>query len=301
MRLRELEALAAIFETGTVSEAAKLLGVGQPAISRTLGRLEDKLGYPLFNRVGGRLVPTRSANAIRQEVQTVLAGMNNLRRITADLLDKRAGELKFGCAQSLIHTLIPRAVGAFSSAWPDVRLTIEPRPTRILVDQVASRKLELALLFLPVEHPGIETEPLDWFPSVCVLPSDHPLADRDMIGPEDLAGERMIMLSKTDPARFPIEHAFRQARVTPFVTVETPSVALAVKLVESGRGVTIVNSLMARDLNSERVAVAPFRPELRHQLALIRPASYERTAESEAFAKIISDCSTSDMAKQTFF
>ena len=287
MRLRELEALAAIFETGSASEAAKLLGVSQPAVSRTLGRLEEKLGYQLFNRVGGRLSPTRAAHLMRAEVQTVLNGLNNLRQISSDLLARRTGTLLFGCSQSFTQNLIPRAIDRFSSDWPDARLTIDPRPNRILVDLIASRKLELALLFLPVDHPSIQAETLDWFPSVCVLPESHPLAESARVGPQELVNERMIMLSRTDPARFAIEHAFRQARIVPRVAIDTPSVAIAVRLVESGHGVTIVNGLMARDLADRKVAVVPFRPSIRHQLTLIRPANDERSAESEAFAEIL--------------
>jgi len=99
VRLRELETLAAIFETGSASEAARLFGVTQPAISRTLARLEEKLGFELFNRVNGRLVTTRRAEAIRAEVQNLLDGLHNLTRITDQLSKGRVGELRFGCAR----------------------------------------------------------------------------------------------------------------------------------------------------------------------------------------------------------
>lgn len=287
MRLRELETLAAIFETGSASEAARLLGVTQPAISRTLARLEDKLGFELFNRVNGRLVTTRRAEAIRAEVQNLLDGLHNLTRITDQLSKGRVGELRFGCAQSMIYSRLPRAVKLFSNRWPETRLSIEPRPTQALVDLVAARKLDLALLFLPVQHPGIEVESLDWFASQCVLPAGHPLTGKSEVGPGDLADERLIMLSRLDPARFAIEHAFRLAQVAPRIALETPNVALAVNLVEQGCGITIVNGLMLGDLKIPRDRAVRFAPEIRHQLALIRPANCADSAECAALAALL--------------
>lgn len=152
---------------------------------------------------------------------------------------------------------------------------------------MASRQLDLAILFLPVEHPGIAVEPLAWVDSVCAVPASHPLSTREQIGPADLAGERLIVLSKSDPARFPIEHVFRQARVTPMIRYETPSVTMAVHLAARGSGVGIVNGLMAREAADASVALIPFRPAIRHQLALIRPADFPESVECAAFASIL--------------
>jgi len=274
MKIRELEALRAIFDTGSVSHAARSIGVTQSGVSRMLARIEQEIGFELFYRIGGRLVPTRAALTLRNEVMRTLDSVDNLRRLALAIGEGRTGEVQFGCAQSLVNSLVPRTVKLFSQEWPDTRIVIEPRPSRIIVDMVASRKLELALLFLPVDHPGIAIEPLFWFSSVCVLSVDHPLAGAEVLTPADLARERLILLSHSDPARFATEHAFRQARVVPLTRYETPNVALASHLAEQKCGIAIVNALMARDVASSGTAIVPFSPALKHQIALVRPADF---------------------------
>lgn len=287
MKLRDLEALVAILQTATVSGAARALSVTQPAVSRMLARLEAELGFDLFYRQGGRLVPTRAAETIQAEARRIVDNIGELQQLCLNVRSGRAGEIKLGCAQGLIQSLIPHAVRIFSSDWQDVRIVVEPRPNRLLVEQIASHQLELGLLFLPIEHPGVEVEPLDWIASVCALPVGHPLAGHDRLEPRDLIEERLILLSKSDPARFPIEHAFRQARVVPLIRHETPSVTLAVRLAAEGCGIAIVNGLMAREAAGADVALVPFFPEIRHQIALIRPTDYPESAEAAAFSAIL--------------
>ncbi len=287
MKPRHLEAFRAIMDTGTVSQAARSLGVSQPAVSRMLTALEQDIGFELFHRIGGRLVPTRSALALRADVLRTLDSMENLRKISQTLRHGRYGEVKLGCAPSLVHRVVPGALERFARDWPDTRVIVEPRPSRIVVDMLSTRALELGLLFLPVEHTGLEVTPLRWFPTVCVLHESHPLATRKAISPPDLAGERLILLAHGDPARFAIDLAFRKARVAQRIAAETPNVALAANLAGRSFGVAIVNALMARDVAPRGVAITRFTPGIRHQMALLRPANYEISAESAALAECL--------------
>lgn len=206
MRIRELEAFRAILEAGTVSQAARSLGVSQPTVSRMLGRLEQDLGFELFHRISGRLVPSRAALALSKDIFGTLENIENLRKITRALQQGRLGEVKLGCAPSLVHRLVPQAVARFAQAMPDTRVILEPRPSRIVVDMLTSHQLELGLLFLPIDHPGLEVTPLRAFPTVCVLHADHPLAGHATLSPQELAQARLILLSRADPARFATDH-----------------------------------------------------------------------------------------------
>ncbi len=289
MRLRELEAFRAILETGTVSQAARSLGVSQPAVSRMLSRLEKDIGFELFHRISGRLVATRPALALSRDVLGTLENVENLRKITRTLQQGRFGEVKLGCAPSLVRRLVPEALERFLQQMPDTRVVIEPRPSRIVVELLSSHQLELGLLFLPIDHPGLEVTPLRSFSTVCVLPRTHRLATEAALAPQDLDGERLILLARSDPARFAIDHAFRNARTAQKIAAETPSVELAVTLAARGLGIAIVNELMARDTSVPETVIVPFRPELRHQMALLRSDSLEASAEAMHLAECLTD------------
>lgn len=114
MKLRDLEALSAVFQTSTVSGAARMLGVTQSAVSRMLARLETDMGFALFHRQGGRLIPTRGAQTVRPEVERLVEDISNLRQLCANVSKGRAGELKVGCPQGLILDLLPEAVRLLS-------------------------------------------------------------------------------------------------------------------------------------------------------------------------------------------
>lgn len=289
MRIRELEAFRAILQTGTVSEAARSLGVSQPAVSRMLGRLEQDVGFELFHRIGGRLVASRPALALSKDVFATLDNIATLRKRTRALRQGRLGEVKLGCAPSLVHRLVPQALARFVQDMPDTRVIVEPRPSRTVVDLLASHQLELGLLFLPVDHPGLEVTPLRAFATVCVVPQGDPLAGHPALSPQDLAQARLILLTQSDPARFAIDHAFRNARTAQRIAAETPSVALAVNLAARGVGIAIVNELMARDAAPAGTAIIPFRPELTHQMALLRPAGLAPSDEAARLADCLRD------------
>lgn len=286
MRIRDLEAFRAILEAGTVSQAARSLGVSQPAVSRMLSRLEDQIGFELFHRISGRLVATRAALALSRDVLGTLENVENLGRITRALQQGRFGEVRIGCAPSLVHRLIPSALEQFLTRMPETRVFVEPRPSRIVVQMLISHQLELGLVFLPIDHPGLEVTPLRAFPTVCVLPEDHPLAGHDTLSPDELTQERLILLARSDPARFAIDHAFRNARKAQKIAAETPNVALAVSMAARRLGIAIVNELMARDTAPPGMVIVPFRPELSHQMALLRPENLDLSAE----ALCLADC-----------
>lgn len=287
MRIRELEAFRAILETGTVSQAARSLGVSQPAVSRMLSRLEKEIGFELFHRISGRLIATRPALALSRDVLGTLENVENLRKITRAMQQGRFGEVKLGCAPSLVHRLVPQALEQFLQDMPDTRVQIEPRPSSIVAQMLSSHQLELGLLYLPIDHPGLKVTPLRSFSTICVLHRSHPLSGHETLSPQELTSERLILLARSDPARFAIDHAFRNARKAQKIAAETPNVALAVMLAARNLGIAIVNELMARDLAGPDTVIVPFRPELRHQMALLQPASLELSAEAARLAECL--------------
>jgi len=99
----------------------------------------------------------------------------------------------------------------------------------------------------------------------------------------------LVLLTQSDPARFAIDHAFRNARKAQRITAETPNVALAVNLAARNLGIAIVNELMARDTAPAGTVIVPFRPELVHQMALMRPANLTLSAEASKLAECLQE------------
>ena len=105
MRLRHIEIFQAIRQTGSISGAAQLLHVSQPAVTKVLQHAELQLGFPLFLRVRGKLQPTPEALELEREVDKVSESLQGVRRLAQNLRRAPGHSLRIGAtpALSLIH------------------------------------------------------------------------------------------------------------------------------------------------------------------------------------------------------
>src|SRR5690606_31186909 len=101
MRLRHIEIFEAIRRTGSLTEAAQILHVSQPAASKMLANAEAQLGFKLFERVKGRLRATREAEILAPQVTQLTQNLSSVRRLAASLRYSQRGHLRVGCAPAL--------------------------------------------------------------------------------------------------------------------------------------------------------------------------------------------------------
>lgn len=295
MDLRQLEVFEAIMRSGSVSAAARELGLTQSAVSRILARLESQLGAPLFARVNGRLAPTRHANRALPQARGILEAVSALQAMS-DSAGSRSQrrDLTFVTVPSLSYELIPAVLRAFLRACPDVRFGFDVRTTEATVDAMVRSEAEFALVALPVSHPTLTATPLFRTASCVVMPKGHRLAALPKIGPQDLARERMIFLLRRQPTRQLIEDAFHRAGLQPDIHVETSNVATACRCASEGLGVAVVNAMMAGYSATPDLAIRPFEPRIHHTVALIEQAGRERSPELSLFI----DCLTAEVRQK---
>ncbi|PZQ73689.1 MAG: LysR family transcriptional regulator, partial [Variovorax paradoxus] len=127
MRLRHIEVFNAVMLTGSVSAAARLINVTQPAVSRTLQHAELQLGFALFRRAKGRLTPTAEAQALYPHIERLFAQLDEVQRLAANLrqADDAAQELRILALMALTHEVLPRALVAFRRKHPKVTIHVE--------------------------------------------------------------------------------------------------------------------------------------------------------------------------------
>src|SRR6185295_13848926 len=113
MRLKHIEVFNAIMLTGSVSAAARLLHVTQPAVTQTLQHAELQLGYALFTRQRNRLVPTSEAQALYPEVQTLVSQLESVRRLAGALRSGTQATLRVLVVPSLAVRALPEALVLF--------------------------------------------------------------------------------------------------------------------------------------------------------------------------------------------
>lgn len=282
MDLRQLEVFEAIMRSGSVSAAARELGITQSAVSRILARLEASLGSDLFVRANGRLTATRQANRVLPQARGVLESVAALQAMT-DRDDRKQRELTFVTVPSLAYGLVPSVLRAFVDQRPDVRLGFDSRTTEATVEAMLRSDAEFALVAQPVSHPALKATPLFRTAGCAVIHKDHHLAEKALITPMDLADEKMIFLLRRQPTRQLIEDAFQRAGLTPRIQVETSNVATACRCAAEGLGLAVVNAMMASYSATPELVIRPFEPRIHHTVALIEQAGRERSEDVSLF------------------
>lgn len=189
MDLRQLSALIAVAEGGSISAAARSLHTVQSNISSHLARLERELGATLFDRSGGLL--TEEGLAVVRRARRVQAELEALDADVAALRDEIIGTVRLGCIGTTARWLVPPVLEAVVADHPKVHVIVVDATTTSLVPRLLSDELDLAVVNLPLGHPEVSTEHLFDEDHLVVAPSDHPLArlervDFAMLGEHDL-------------------------------------------------------------------------------------------------------------------
>lgn len=284
LNLRQIEAFRAVMLTGSVVGAARLMNVTQPGVSRTIGLMELRLDYALFERRGRRLVPTPEAEALYREIEHLYGSIERIAQVAQDIRFQRAGALRVATLPALAQWLVPRAITRFLSIRPNVTAFVQSLPSRQIAELVSTRQFDVGVVELPLARPAIEIEPLEPVLAVAVMPARHRLAAQPTVSLKDLDGERMVLLSQQSYVRYQMDDAFSTLGVAPNVVLETPSSSIACALVAAGAGITLVSRWTAEPFAGPDIAVRPLQETLASRYAIIFPQMTTRLLLAEAFA-----------------
>lgn len=287
MRLRHIEVIHAIMQSGSVSGAARMLSVTQPGVSRTLAHAEIQLGFALFQRTAGRLLPTPEAQALFPHIERVFSQLGELQRLSASLKAGR-GQLRVLTVPGLGLAAFPRAVQLFRARHPGVVIAHQTLHSQEIVAALALQEADVGYVFSASSHPALVQERLAGQQVVCAAP-------KGLLGPAivasarvtlaQLAGLPVIGLDAGDPIGRLIEHALQAegARLDPVVTVQTYHVALA--LAQRGVGVALVEGCSAASADPARVDLLALEPAIATTVHALRPLTQAPSVAQRAFTR----------------
>ena len=280
MRARQLEVFTAVMRAGTVTEAARLLNISQPALSQVLRHTEDDLGFALFTREKGRLKPTPEAQELYPEAERLFGELEGLRRKTADLRLGRAGLVRIGCSTPPAMSLLPRVMAAFRARHPDIALRCNVAPVQSLHTMLREGDAAMALALTDQMPQEIEVEVLGRTGFCCLLPAEHPLAGQESIGLGQLSDAFVISYRNATRPYDELDRAARRegGRFEPRLEIDT-SIS-AVGFVQAGLGIAVVDSLLPWG-QFDGIAVRPLAgsPALPLSLLTLRGRALSRAEE----------------------
>jgi DNA-binding transcriptional LysR family regulator len=281
--LKSLECFRAIIVTGSATAAAQQLGLTQPAVSRLLGLLEASIGFELFHRRKGRLIPTDEALALHREVDIALQSVERVSKLAGNLRNEDFGSLNIVSPPSFAEGILSRVIGEFISAHPNVRISLDSQSVEMARDMVALRAADCGFVKLPADHPGLDCKPLLRAGTLCALPASHPLGRLERIAAADLRDEPLILLGQGRASRQQIDEAFGAAGVKMNVRIETHTVGAACAFARSGTGIAIVNEMLAVQYGGSGILLRRFEPDIPHEYAFMTSADAPMTRVTRRF------------------
>jgi len=275
--------------TGSVSAAARMINVTQPAVSRTLQHAELQLGFQLFQREGGRLRPTVEAQALYPHIERLFNQLEDVQRLSASLKAGRGkGELRVLTVLALSYEIFPRAMRLFREKHPAVVVHHEALHSPQIVSSLVLQEADVGYVFSAVSHPALAQEQLAQRRVVCVVPKGLLPARQVKAGTITLAQLSklpVIALDGQDPLGILLAHAVRDSGtgLQEVMTVQTYHAALA--LAHHGVGVALVEGCTAASADPERVDVLMLEPELPTTVHMLRPMARPNSLTTRAFTR----------------
>lgn len=284
LKSRQIEAFRAVILTGSATEAAQFLNITQPAISRLIGDLEYHLRLKLFERRGGKLLPTADAVTLYREVERSFMGMERIERTAKDIRERRGGALRVAALPALATSFLPQVVAGFARARPAMEITLYGMTSPSVLDWVITGRCDLGVIHERIPHSAITTRDLPTMEAVFIAPKGHPLLALDVVGPKDLHDRDIVALASSSLMRRRFDAVMVTHNATPRVRTESPLTMMICGIVDAGFGCAVVDPLTAHHLPWRNIEVRPFRPAVRFEWSMIMPSFSPASSLAEEFA-----------------
>ncbi|MFC3126068.1 LysR substrate-binding domain-containing protein [Pseudoroseomonas globiformis] len=289
---RQIEAFRAVMLRGTVSGAAQMMNMTQPAVSRLVRDMEDSLGYALFSRVGGQVTPTPEAALLHQEVAMSFVSLARIERTALDIRRGQRGALRISAMAGPALSLLPRLVAGFMRAHPDTYVSIHNNTTPVTLERVSLRQYDVGLCYVASPYPGLEIEPLDGLEALCVLPTGHPLARRRVVRLTDLQGERLLSLGLGSQVGLRLDTLLRMEGIGATVAAEASASEVLCSLVAEGAGLALIDPFTAANLRDPALRVRRFEPAIAYGVAMVFPEAVPRSVATARLSEMIREAAT---------
>jgi LysR family transcriptional regulator, regulator for metE and metH len=236
IEIRHLKLVAAIAETGSVTEAGNRLHLTQSALSHQLRDAEEQLGAPLFERKNRKMVITAAGERLLQTAKNVLAELD---RAATDIEKRDAGSqglIRLSTQCYTVYYWLPPRLKCFQKKFPDVEFQLVIEATDNPFTALLEGKLDLAIVCDPIRNRKIVYTPLFEDEMYIIVPPEHRLAGKRYVEAKDLAGENLIIYPPKEECTV-LKEVLEPAGVAPRRIQEVMLTEGIVEMVRAGLGV----------------------------------------------------------------
>jgi DNA-binding transcriptional LysR family regulator len=210
MNLHHLAIFKVIAETGSITAAAQRMHISQPALSRELKSLEDRLGLILFERLPRGMLLTHAGEVLCDYATRLFDISNTAELVMREMADARQGLLSIGASNTIGTYLLPPLLAAFRKSNPDINISMFVGNTGQVAQGVVDMRFTLGFIEGPLHLEGLITEQFQRDELIPVVALDHELLLKKTLSPSDLSKQPLLMREKGSGAREMITAALTQ-------------------------------------------------------------------------------------------
>ena len=286
MDLRQLTALVTVAEVGSVTKAARLLHVVQPAVTRQIRTLEAEIGVPLFDRTRQGMIPTAAGEVLVERARRALHELERARTEIGPHPGEVTGIVRVGLLESVIDVLAQPLVAAVTARYPGIELRILTAYSGHLQEWLDSGDIDMSLLYNLADAPALAVVPLLREKLWVVAPPDAGLTPKAAISWEAVLAQPLVLPVTGHGLRALIDQARSSVATQPRIAIQTNSMHLQKKLVLAGHGWTVLPAAgVAADIAAGRLSGAPLTaPEVVRSVVLGLQRGNRTPAPVEAVA-----------------
>ena len=290
-----MRSLLAVSQHGAITEAARSMGLSQPALSRRIQQLEEVLGAQLLERSTRGVVLTDMGRLAHREAVVMVERFSRLQQSVREHMRLDTGSVCVGGGATAVSFLVPRAIAAFQRQHPEIVFQLREAGSREIEQDVVDERLELGIVTLPTRSPDLITQPLTADRIVLVGARGHDLTRKRHIGIEALCGQGLVGFEGGSAIRQLIDAALRDEGVEMNVVMELRSIAAILQMVATTRSLAFISELgvPARDRGIVPIAVRGLR--IVRKLAIICKRGRPLSVAASAFAETLRHTSTKNL------
>jgi len=241
-------------ETGSLTKAAGELSYTQSGVSHLIDALEDELGFKVLRREKKKTELTPEGAALLPSVQALIRAADTVDEVAAQINGVQRGHLTIGTFSSVAVQWLPGMLSVFIEKYPGIEVELRNGTYATVEEDLHSHRVDCAFVTLPQEG-DLKVQFLAEDPLLAVVPENHPLARRAWVTPEDLEKEDFII--PAEGAGHDIGSVLRQMKTTPHIAFDISDDFAAVGMVRGGLGITLLPSLLIKDMPMDRLAAVP--------------------------------------------
>lgn len=301
--LNNIDYIYEIYKTGSFTKAAENLYVSQPALSLAIRKLEDRIGYPLFERRGKQTVPTEYGEKYFRAIVEIKRIQEDLENEISEISQLKCGRIRVGSTTFIANYVLPQIMKEFKRLYPSVTVELFVEQSTVLKEKLECDELDIIIDNSATLLPEMCYLPLFEEKILIGIPNDFKINERltgcrvvqkngklsaaKRVNIEELRDESFILLKHGNSMREIAAQIFGEAKIEPTVSMEFDSLLSSVRYAECGFGICFLTDTILKNRNTELNLYVPDTEFSSRTVYLIKKEKRYASVAAREFMRLV--------------